>query len=167
MREELARVVGCACDSLDHCTCGAAYLARRGRDVEMRQCCTSRTQAPEHLAANDARRRGAAWQDVLHEGPVPAVSRPQLLRLRAAFLSECGWGSRRAILSSLERRDRRLEEALREGVQVVLWFEHDLFDQLQLGLDVLAFRTRAWGRAGADRDRLVFPGKPAFRGSAS
>ena len=32
MREELARVVGCACDSLDHCTCGAAYLARRGTD---------------------------------------------------------------------------------------------------------------------------------------
>src|SRR5204863_2149858 len=32
MREELARVVGCACDSLDHCTCGAAYLARRGRE---------------------------------------------------------------------------------------------------------------------------------------
>ena len=30
MREELARVVGCACSSLDHCTCGAAYLARRG-----------------------------------------------------------------------------------------------------------------------------------------
>jgi DNA-binding transcriptional MerR regulator len=34
MREELARVVGCACDSLDHCTCGAAYLARRGREPE-------------------------------------------------------------------------------------------------------------------------------------
>src|SRR3954471_6196311 len=32
MRYELARVVGCACDSLDHCTCGAAYLARRGSD---------------------------------------------------------------------------------------------------------------------------------------
>src|SRR5439155_15674413 len=29
IRSELARVVGCACDSLDHCTCGAAYLARR------------------------------------------------------------------------------------------------------------------------------------------
>src|SRR4030095_11282812 len=29
MRDELARVVGCACTSLDHCTCGAAYLARR------------------------------------------------------------------------------------------------------------------------------------------
>ena len=32
MREELARIAGCACDSLDHCTCGAAYLARRGRE---------------------------------------------------------------------------------------------------------------------------------------
>src|SRR6188472_2728457 len=31
MREELARVVGCACISLDRCTCGAGYLARRGR----------------------------------------------------------------------------------------------------------------------------------------
>src|SRR6476469_5906405 len=36
MREELARVVGCACNSLDHCTCGAAYLARRGREPSVR-----------------------------------------------------------------------------------------------------------------------------------
>jgi hypothetical protein len=36
MRDELARVVGCACDSLDHCTCGAAYLARRGREPATR-----------------------------------------------------------------------------------------------------------------------------------
>ena len=41
MREELARVVGCACDSLDHCTCGAAYLARRGREPAAgRRSCT-------------------------------------------------------------------------------------------------------------------------------
>src|SRR6476660_9326182 len=33
VREGLARVVGCACDSLDHCTCGAAHLARSGRAV--------------------------------------------------------------------------------------------------------------------------------------
>ena len=33
MRSELARIVGCACESLDHCTCGAAYLARRGREA--------------------------------------------------------------------------------------------------------------------------------------
>src|SRR2546423_7849107 len=36
VREELGRVLGCACNSLDHCTCGAAYLARRGRDPEPR-----------------------------------------------------------------------------------------------------------------------------------
>src|SRR4051812_14495825 len=36
MREELARVVGCACDPLDHCTCGAAYLARGGREPSAR-----------------------------------------------------------------------------------------------------------------------------------
>src|SRR5690349_16278900 len=36
MREELARVVGCACTSLDHCTCGAAYLARRGGSPAVR-----------------------------------------------------------------------------------------------------------------------------------
>jgi hypothetical protein len=102
------------------------------------------------------------WQDVLHEGPVPAVSRPQLLRLRATFLSGCGWGSRSAILSSLERRDRRLVEALREGVQVVLWFEHDLFDQLQL-LDVLALARDL--RAAPELIVIdSFPGKPAFRG---
>ena len=36
MREELARIVGCACTSLDHCTCGAAYLARRGKEPDTR-----------------------------------------------------------------------------------------------------------------------------------
>src|SRR5215475_5499254 len=36
MREELARVVGCGCTSLDHCTCGAAYLARRGKEPSIR-----------------------------------------------------------------------------------------------------------------------------------
>ena len=36
VRDELARVLGCACTSLDRCTCGAAYLARRGREPETR-----------------------------------------------------------------------------------------------------------------------------------
>ena len=164
MREELARVVGCACDSLDHCTCGAAYLARRGRDVEMPAVLhvTNGESAGNTLRQTTLGGAVLPWQDVLHEGPVPAVSRPQLLRLRAAFLSECGWGSRSAILSSLERRDRRLVEALREGVHVVLWFEHDLYDQLQL-LDVLALAHEL----GAAPELIVvdsFPGKPAFRG---
>jgi redox-sensitive transcriptional activator SoxR len=165
MREELARVVGCGCVSLDHCTCGAAYLARRGREAG---------GPPERLhvtngesAANTLRRTalgGAvlSWQDALHEGPVPSQPRAALLHTRATFLSECGWGSRPAILSSLELRDRHLCEALEGGVEVVLWFEHDLYDQLQL-LDVLAL---AHG-AGVAPEAIVvdaFPGRPGFRG---
>ena len=103
-----------------------------------------------------------AWQDVLHEGPVPALPRQELLRTRARFLSDCGWGSRQTLFSSFERRDRQLLEALRAGVQVVLWFEHDLYDQLQL-IDVLALAHNE----GAALELIVvgsFPGRPSFAG---
>src|SRR6478752_4903805 len=115
MRDELARVVGCGCDSLDRCTCGAAYLARRGREPSVPAERLHVTNGES--AANTLRRTGLGgavlpWQDVLHEGPVPSLPRVALLRTRAAFLSECGWGSRRAILSSLELRDRQLHQAL-------------------------------------------------------
>src|SRR6059058_3587646 len=139
MREELARVVGCACDSLDHCTCGAAYLARRGREGSTPTLLhvTNGESAGNTLRQTTLGGAVLSWQDVLHEGPVRAVPRRKLLTERAAFLSKWGWGSRGAILSSLERRDRQLVGALRSGTHVVLWFEHDLYDQLQL-LDALA-----------------------------
>jgi redox-sensitive transcriptional activator SoxR len=165
MREELARVVGCACDSLDHCTCGAAYLARRGREPATPPALLHVTNGES--AGNTLRQTalgGAVlpWQDVLHVGPVPAVPRRELLRLRAAFLADAGWGGRRALLGSLERRDAQLAGALRDGIEVVLWFEHDLYDQLQL-LDVLSL---AYGLGAAPELVVVdsFPGKPSFRG---
>jgi hypothetical protein len=98
------------------------------------------------------------WQDALHEGPVPAVPRQELLQRRADFLAGCGLGSPQALLSSLERRDTQLLDAPR----LVLWFEHDLYDQLQL-LDVLALADSA----GVAPELIVigsFPGKPSFRG---
>jgi hypothetical protein len=171
MRGELARIVGCACESLDHCTCGAAYLARRGRESAARP-------SPLHItngesAGNTLRQTslgGAVlpWQDVLHEGPVPEGTRHELLRARAAFLSGCGWGSRRALLASLERRDQQFVRALRDRQQVVLWFEHDLYDQLQL-VDALALASAAVPKqAAASSLELIvvgsFPGRPAFRG---
>jgi DNA-binding transcriptional MerR regulator len=165
MREELARVVGCACDSLDHCTCGAAYLARRGHEPAGPPRLLHVTNGES--AGNTLRQTtlgGAVlpWQDVLHEGPVPAAPRRELLRARARFLSACGWGSRQAIFSSLQRRDEQFVQTLRDGVPVVLWFEHDLYDQLQL-VDALALAAAA----GAAPDLVVvdsFPGKPSFRG---
>ena len=165
MRDELARVVGCACDSLDHCTCGAAYLARRGREPTTRPTLlhvTNGESAGNTLRATSLGGAVLPWNDVLHEGPVPAVPRRELLEVRASFLSGCGWGSRTAIRSSLERRDRQLIRALRDGVHVVLWFEHDLYDQLQL-IDALALVDEA----GALPELIVvssFPGKPSFRG---
>jgi DNA-binding transcriptional MerR regulator len=165
MREELARVVGCACTSLDHCTCGAAYLARGGGAPSARPSLLHITNGES--AGNTLRQTalgGAvlSWQDVLHEGPVPAQPRQKLLRTRARFLADCGWGGRQALLSSLERRDRQLLETLRDGLQVVLWFEHDLYDQLQL-LDVLAL-----AHTQGDAPELIvvgsFPGKPSFHG---
>ncbi|HEY7397240.1 MAG TPA: MerR family transcriptional regulator [Gaiellaceae bacterium] len=165
MRGELARVVGCACASLDHCTCGAAYLARRGSEPTSPPTLLHVTNGES--SGNTLRRTalgGAVltWQDALHEGPVQALPRAELLRARAGFLADCGWGRRQSLLASLELRDRQLLDALRGGRQVVLWFEHDLYDQLQL-LDVL---TLAHGEGAAPELIVVgsFPGKPSFVG---
>src|SRR5512132_1947609 len=164
VREELARVVGCACDSLDHCTCGAAFLARGGRDPRLGPLLhvTNGESAGNTLRQTALGGAVLSWQDVLHEGPVPALPRQELLRTRARFLADCGWGSRQALLSSLERRDRQLLEALHDDLQVVLWFEHDLYDQLQL-LDVLAL---AHTEEAAPELIVIgsFPGKPSFAG---
>jgi len=76
--------------------------------------------------------RVLSWQDVPHEGPLLPGTRRDFLHARAAFLAEEGWQDAATIRRALEGRDRKLLEALREGREVVLWFEHDLLDQLQL-----------------------------------
>jgi hypothetical protein len=80
-----------------------------------------------------------SWDDVLHEGPVPFGLAPGAMReRRAEFLAACGWGSMDAIWRQLMDRDAALEHALapasstsRPADEIVLWFEHDLYDQLQ------------------------------------
>src|SRR5215467_5131008 len=73
-----------------------------------------------------------AWRDVLHEGPVPAgLSLSQLSETRARFLAERGWATYEDALEEFRSRDLILER-FREEREVVLWFEHDLYDQLQL-----------------------------------
>jgi hypothetical protein len=127
-------VVGCACDSLDHCTCGAAYLARGGRDPQLGPLLhvTNGESAGNTLRQTGLGGAVLSWQDVLHEGPVPALPPAELRAVRARFLSECGWGSERSLLDSFERRDRLFEHALEAQTRVVLWFEPDVYDQLQL-----------------------------------
>jgi DNA-binding transcriptional MerR regulator len=149
VREELARVVGCACDSLDHCTCGAAFLARGGRDPRLGPLLhvTNGESAGNTLRQTTLGGAVLSWQDVLHEGPVPDVPGAELRAVRARFLSDCGWGSERSLLESFERRDRLFEAALEGGTDVVLWFEHDLYDQLQL--------VQALALAGDSRLELI------------
>jgi hypothetical protein len=72
------------------------------------------------------------WRDVLHEGPVHAgLPLDGLSRRRAAFIASAGWGSLSAIEKQFAERDAILRDAARHA-EVVLWFEHDLYDQLQL-----------------------------------
>jgi hypothetical protein len=86
------------------------------------------------------------WRDMLPEGPLATLPAPELRRARAAFLSDCGWGEADAIAAELEERDRTLAEALAAGHRIVLWFEQDLLDQLQL-LQALA-AIAEWARSG-------------------
>jgi hypothetical protein len=73
-----------------------------------------------------------AWRDSLHEGPLPAGDASEVRAARARFLAACGWGEADAIEAEMRARDERLALALRRDEVVVLWFEHDLYDQLQL-----------------------------------
>jgi hypothetical protein len=70
--------------------------------------------------------------DVLHEGPAPGGLPPERWRkVRARYLAECGYDDYESSLATLTRWDRALED-YRAYDEIVLWFEHDLFDQLLL-----------------------------------
>jgi Domain of unknown function (DUF1835) len=70
------------------------------------------------------------WRDVLHEGPVPNVADDQLRRTRADFLGDDDLARRDEVVRWLEYRDQTL--AANHHGEYVLWFEADLYDQLQL-----------------------------------
>ena len=106
-----------------------------------------------------------AWREALVCGPTPAgVSAEEFLRLRAKHLSEAyGVAS-----DKCERELREQEAALsafRNHDEVVLWFEHDLFCQVQLVYLLQWFAQRELGRT---RLSLIcigeFPGIGRFRG---
>ncbi|MFT7551021.1 MAG: hypothetical protein ACI9BV_001331 [Rhodothermales bacterium] len=82
------------------------------------------------------------WDDVLHDGPVPGgLGDAELAHVRAAYLAD--GADPGPIEAELRLRDRTLQEA--KG-RIVLWFEHDLYDQLQLIqiLSRLSCRSDLW-----------------------
>jgi hypothetical protein len=106
-----------------------------------------------------------AWRDVLHDGPVPMTATlEELSEVRARALAAFGWGAYSELRAAFARRDAALARR-GEHQEVVLWFEHDLYDQLQMLqlLDWFALH----GTGGA-RLSLVeigsFPGVVPFHG---
>jgi hypothetical protein len=105
-----------------------------------------------------------AWVDVLHEGPVPGgVGDGELRRVRAEFLAGADGVDAVAVARRLEERDRALA-AYRAG-GYLLWFEADLYDQLQIA-QILA----GLGDLGVAPDRVTlvcigeYPGIAHFGG---
>lgn len=89
-----------------------------------------------------------AWRDVLHEGPVPGeLTLNELSEIRAHFIAASGWGELARVMADFMTRDEQLQR-WRDYEKVVLWFEHDLYDQLQL-LQILDFFT----------DQALLPGQ--------
>ena len=86
----------------------------------------------ETLAASGIGGSALPWRDVLHDGPVPGgLTEAELRRTRAEFLASTGAGEANDIELDFATRDDALASGL-NGDEVILWFEHDLYDQLQL-----------------------------------
>jgi hypothetical protein len=75
------------------------------------------------------------WRDILHEGPVPEVAMAELRQIRADFLADGDNVERAEVMRRFTERDLALD-ANRDG-EYVLWFEADLYDQLQIA-EILA-----------------------------
>ncbi len=86
------------------------------------------------------------WQDALHDGPVPAEGGlREVSQARARYLAGALGLEPARTRRELAARDRKLEEYSRHE-EVVLWFEHDLYDQLQLVQILDWFAARELGR---------------------
>ena len=108
------------------------------------------------------------WADPLHEGPVPArLTDEELLEIRARHLE----GNDRSGVALVEtiaelRRWRETIDDQASYDELVLWYEHDLFDQLNL----IQLLTRLGQKAASGRRPVSlicidrFPGHPRFKG---
>jgi hypothetical protein len=87
-----------------------------------------------------------AWRDVLHEGKVDSsLSLNALSKERARFIAERGWGDFSHVSGDFAERDRVIQHLDYFG-EITLWFEDDLYDQLQL-IQLLDFLSRGAARA--------------------
>jgi hypothetical protein len=104
------------------------------------------------------------WADVLYDGPVPfGLDDEELLRVRGRHLAGltdppsnvvAGLQSLRDAIDSVDSYD-----------ELVLWYEHDLFDQLNLIQLLTWVDTRPLAPTTVSLVEIgSFPGRPAFKG---
>lgn len=86
-----------------------------------------------------------AWNDVLHDGPVPLTGDlASLSKIRAEYFASLGDIQAKTVHERFAARDRAFL-AHRRFDRVSLWFEQDLYDQLQL-LQILDEMSGPQGR---------------------
>jgi RNA polymerase sigma factor (sigma-70 family) len=104
------------------------------------------------------------WADVLYEGPVPAGGDDGVLEARRQFHAGA---PEEMLLDPVNdmRRWRSVVDAHDAYDELVLWYEHDLFDQLNL------IHLLSWLRGRPPAGKAVslvctnaFPGHPRFKG---
>ena len=138
---------------------GESYTAARGqllaRSGPGTLHVTNGDSTADSLLQTTLVERIVVWRDVLHEGPVPEVGDAQLRDVRQRFLTgadrEAGMGPERR---DFQERDAALA-AGRDG-EYVLWFEADLYDQLQIA-QILARLAEL--RVPAERITLICIGE--------
>jgi hypothetical protein len=92
--------------------------------------CNGDTTA-DNLSLADLPGEIRVWADTLDVGPVLPVADDEHHRARGAFLAQQGHGSEGEATRRLADWDRELDEAA-SAEELILWYEHDLFDQLAL-----------------------------------
>ncbi len=86
------------------------------------------------------------WQDALYEGPVTEFDDlDKLATIRARFFADRGYGAYRDIESAYRMRNAELK-AFHRYDEVILWFDYDIFGQLQMAQVISWFNQRDTGR---------------------
>lgn len=102
---------------------------------------TNGDAAVERMRDGGLRGEYLPWRDVLHDGPVPQTdTMEELSAIRVRHLAASGFGEEALIAAQFANRDAQLSR-YEWFEEVVCWFEHDLYDQLQL-LQVLDWLGR-------------------------
>lgn len=98
---------------------------------------TNGGHAAEKIRNTGIQAEVVAWNDVLHEGPVNKTFTLLSQSMeRVAHLASLGWVTEASGKNAFRERDQFLLSADAYS-RIELWFEHDLYDQLQL-IQILA-----------------------------